>query len=110
MPAETALRQIEQLASSSRQGDNARALLSALEGSALGTIGAEDISLHPYTQAISFYWVAGGEWDDIQVDVFEDHFESYLSRDGELRIKHWPSDVSPDALSALVGELWAGMA
>lgn len=110
MPTETALHQIEQLACSSRQGDNARALLFSLEGSALGAIGAEDISLHPYTQSISFYWVVGGEWDEIQVDVFEDHFESYLSRDGEIRIKHWPSDVPPDALSELVVELWAGMA
>lgn len=106
MPAELLIRRIEELAEDAGQRANAVALLSALEGSVLGGIHQEDISLNPFTNAVCFDWQAGREWDDVEVEVYPGHFETYLSRDQELRINHWRSD----ALKDVVAELLAGMA
>lgn len=110
MPAESLTRRIEELARDARQRANADALLSALEGCVLDGIDHEDITLNPFTNAICFYWQAGREWDDVEVEVYPDHFETYLSRDQELRIKHWPNDLRSEALKDVVAELLAGMA
>ncbi|MXO49684.1 hypothetical protein GRI69_15650 [Erythrobacter vulgaris] len=81
---------VEELASDAAQRGNAIALLSALGGTALAKIESEDISLNPYTNAICFDWLVNGEWDSLEVEIYSDHFETYLSRDQELRINHWP--------------------
>lgn len=106
MPAELLTRRIEELAKDPGQRANAVALLSAIERSALDGIGHEDISLNSFTNAICFDWLAGREWDDVQVEIYPDRFETYLSRDQELRINHWRSE----ALKDVVAELLAGMA
>ncbi|MET1754967.1 hypothetical protein ABVV53_05770 [Novosphingobium sp. RD2P27] len=106
MPAELLIRRIEELTKDARQRANAVALLSAVEGSALDGIDHEDISLNPFTNAICLDWLAGREWDEVQVEIYPNHFETYLSRDQELRINHWRSE----ALKDVVAELLAGMA
>ena len=106
MPTELLTRRIEELAVDAGQRVNAVALLSAFEGTALDGIDHEDISLNSFTSAICFDWQVGREWDDVQVEIYPDHFETYLSRDQELRINHWRSE----ALTDVVVELLAGMA
>lgn len=110
MLSELLTSRIEELARNAGQQTNAVAFLSALEGSVLDGIDHEDISLNPFTSAICFDWQGGREWDDIEVEVYPDHFETYLSRDQELRIKHWPNDLRSEALKDVVEELLAGMA
>ncbi|MAH15537.1 MAG: hypothetical protein CMN65_07355 [Sphingomonadaceae bacterium] len=97
---------VEELAGDAAQHGNAIALISALEGTALGAIESEDISLNRYTKAICFDWLGRGEWDSLEVEIYSNHFETYLSRDQELRINHWRSE----ALRDVVAELLAGMA
>ena len=104
MPSELLTSRIEELAQDAGQRTNAIALLSALEGTVLDEVNYEDISLNRFTDAICFDWQARREWDDITVEVYPDHFETYLSRDKELRINHWK------ALKDVVAELLAGMA
>jgi len=110
MPKELLERRVEELAGDAAQRGNAIALLSVLEGTALGAIESEDISLNPYTKAICFDWLASGEWDSLEVEIYSDRFETYLSRDQELRINHWPSEPRAAALEKVIGELLAGSA
>jgi hypothetical protein len=110
MPSELLTSRVEELAWDAGQQTNAVALLSALEGTVLDGIDHEDISLNPFTNAICFDWQAGREWDDVEVEVYPDRFETYLSRDQELRIKHWPNDLLSEGLKDVVEELLAGMA
>jgi hypothetical protein len=102
-------RRIETLSGDFTQRDNAIALLLALEGTVLAEIDPLDIELNPYTSAVCFYWLAGGEWDDVTVEVYPDQFETYLSRDRELRINHWPTEPKSSAIRNVIGELLAGM-
>jgi hypothetical protein len=101
-------RRVEELASDAPQRDNAIALLAALDGTALAAIESEDISLNPYTNAVCFDWIVSGEWDSLQVEIYSDHFETYLSRDQELRINHWACEPRFPALENVIGELLAG--
>ncbi|MBX7541011.1 hypothetical protein [Qipengyuania sphaerica] len=103
-------RRVEDLASDAAQRSNAISLLAALEGTVLGAIESEDISLNRFTNAICFDWLVSGEWDSLQVEIYSDHFETYLSRDQELRINHWPSEPKSLALDKVMGELLAGAA
>lgn len=110
MTSELLKSRVESLTQNACQRANAVALLSAIEGSALGRMSDEDISRNTFTNAICFDWRAGREWDDVEVEVYSDHFETYLSRDKELRIKHWPNDLRSEALREVVAELLAGLA
>jgi hypothetical protein len=110
MPLEVLTNRIEELVWDAEQRANAVALLSALKGTALDEITQAEISLNSFTGAICLDWQTGGKWDDVEVKVYPDHFETYLSRNQELRIKHWPNDLRPDALKDVVYELLAGMA
>ena len=110
MPSSSIERKVEELASDLAQRENAIALASALSGTALAEIHSDDISLNPYTSAICFNWLVSGEWENLEVEIYSDHFETYLSRDQELRINHWPSDPKPQALEKVVRELIAGAA
>lgn len=103
-------RRVEELASDAAQRDNAIALLSALDGTALAAIESDDISLNPYTNAVCFDWLVSGGWDSLQVEIYSDHFETYLSRDQELRINHWACEPRLPALENVIGELLAGTA
>ncbi|MEO8618262.1 MAG: hypothetical protein ABI412_02750 [Sphingomicrobium sp.] len=109
MSEELLKRRIEELANDAEQRDNAVALLSALDGTALAELDIEDISVNSYTNAICIDWLASGEWDSIEVQIYPDHFETYLSRNLELRINHWPSEGQSTALEKVVEELLAGM-
>ncbi|MFB0613627.1 hypothetical protein [Aurantiacibacter poecillastricola] len=110
MPKELLERRVEELAGDAAQRGNAIALLSTLEGTALGTIESEDISLNPYTKAICIDWLVSGEWDSLEVEIYSDRFETYLSRDQELRINHWPSEPQSAALESVIDELLMGSA
>ncbi|MEL7188679.1 MAG: hypothetical protein AAGK17_03925 [Pseudomonadota bacterium] len=99
---------VDELAGDAAQLSNAMALLFALGGTALANIESESISLNPYTNAVCFDWLVGGEWSSLEVEIYADHFETYLSRDRELRIKHWPSDPKPQAIDRVIKELLAG--
>ena len=110
MPKGMLERRVEELADDAAELSNAIALLAALQGSALGEIESEDISLNPYTSAICFDWLVSGEWDSLQVEIYSDHFETYLSRNKELRINHWPSEPKAPALDKVMEELLAGAA
>ena len=110
MPKELLERRVEELAGDAAQRSNAIALLLALEGTALGAIECKDISLNPYTKAICFDWLVSGEWESLEVEIYSDRFETYLSRDQELRINHWPSEPKSTALESVVGELLTGSA
>lgn len=103
-------RRVEELAGDAAQRSNAIALLAALEGTVLEDIQSRDISLNHFTSAICFDWLVRGEWDSLQVEVYSDHFETYLSRDQELRINHWPSEPKLPALDKVMGELLTGAA
>ena len=103
-------RRVEELAGDAAQRDNAIALLSALDGTALNEIESEGIWLNPYTDAICFGCLVSGEWDSFQVEIYSDHFETYLSRDQELRINHWACEPRLPALENVIGELLAGRA
>jgi hypothetical protein len=110
MPKGLLERRVEELASDAPQRDNAIALLSALDGTALAVMHSEDISLNPYTNAVCIDWLVSGEWDSLQVEIYSDHFETYLSRDKELRINHWACEPRLPALENVIGELLAGTA
>ena len=110
MPSRLIEHRVEELASDAGQRENAIALLSALSGTVLAEIQSDDISLNPYTNAICFDWLVSGEWEDLEVEIYSDHFETYLSRDQELRINHWPSEPKPQALEKVIAELMAGTA
>lgn len=110
MPKELLMRRVEEIAADAAQRGNAIALLSALDRTALASIESEDISLNPFTDAICIDWLASGEWDSLEVEIYSDRFETYLSRDQELRIKHWPSEPMSPALENVVAELLDGMA
>ena len=101
---------IEELAGDRAQRDNALALIAAFRGTVLAEIDRGDIEINGFTNALCFYWKAEGEWEDVSVEISADQFETYLSRDQEVRINHWP--VRPDAfaLKSVVDELLAGMA
>ena len=109
MAEEMLKRRIEKLAGDCAQCANAVALLLALEETVLAGIDPEDIEVNQFTNAICFYWQASGEWDDITVEVYSDGFETYLSRDRELRIKHWANEPKPAAIKNVIEELLAGM-
>lgn len=108
MPKDSLELRVEKLAGDAAQRGNAIALLSALEGTLLGGIESEDISLNPYTKAICFDWLVSGIWDSLEVEIYSDRFETYLSRDQELRINHWPSEPKSTALERVIGELLTG--
>ena len=110
MTLELLERRVDELACDTTQRRNAMALLSAIEGTVLGAIESEDISLNPYTNAICFDWLVNGEWNSLEVEVYPDRFETYLSRDQELRINHWPCEPKSGALGKVIGELLAGWA
>ena len=103
-------RRIEELAGDCAQRDNAITLLVALEGTVLAGVDHEDIELNRFTNAICIYWNASGEWDNVFVEVYRDGFETYLSRDREVRIKHWPKEPKSAVIKNVVRELLAGMA
>lgn len=110
MHEESVKLRIEELASDGLQRDNAVALLLAIRGTVLAVIDQEDIEINQFTNAIRFYWKADSEWIDVWVEVYPDQFETYLSRDRELRIKHWPNQPQPAAIKNVVDELLAGLA
>ena len=100
---------IHELAGDGAQHGNAVALLVALKGTVLSEIDPEDIEINQFTNAICFYWKAHGAWIDVSLEVYADRFETYLSRDRELRINHWPNEPQPSAIENVVEELLAGM-
>ena len=110
MPSRLIERRVKELASDVAQLNNAIALLSSLQGTALSENESDDISLNPYTKAICFDWLVNGEWESLEVEIYSDHFETYLSRDQELRINHWPSEPKPQSLDKVISELLAGTA
>ncbi len=101
---------IEELARDCAQRDNAINLLMALEGTVLAGVDHEDIELNRFTNAICINWNASGEWDNVFIEVYRDGFETCLSRDRELRIKHWPKEPKSAVIKIVVRELVAGMA
>ena len=103
-------RRVVELTGDAALRSNALALISALEGTGFEASKCEDISLNPYTKAICCDWQLSGEWDSVEVQIYADRFETYLSRDRELRINHWPCEAQSVALEKVLGELLAGSA